>query len=224
MAKVTALTRRAPNLTHDKLDVILHSDFSSYPPELLEKLRGHDGVIWDLGTSSNGISKEEYTKITQEYALAAAKAFSTLGTPGRPFTFAHLSGAGATWKASSGPLFARVKGRTEKQLVQLESPSFKVYNFRAGGIAPTVDVKTSGRQLELYKRVLCACAAEASLTLSVPIVGTLYPPLMIPGATVGRAMLKSIVEGLPGKGGPDESGVLENREIKAFGAEGRSEL
>jgi len=32
--------------SHEKVTVILHEDFSSYPPDLLEKLAGVEGCLW----------------------------------------------------------------------------------------------------------------------------------------------------------------------------------
>jgi uncharacterized protein YbjT (DUF2867 family) len=53
VTSVTILSRR-PVLQaegHEKVKVILHKDFSNYPPELLEKLKGAEGCVWALGIS-----------------------------------------------------------------------------------------------------------------------------------------------------------------------------
>lgn len=53
VTSVTILSRRpVPQAEgHEKVNVILHKDFSNYPPDLLEKLRGAEGCVWALGIS-----------------------------------------------------------------------------------------------------------------------------------------------------------------------------
>jgi hypothetical protein len=58
-------------ISSPKLKVLLISDFSTYPPEILEELRGADACIWAIGTY-NGNKVVEV-----DYPLAFMKAFST---------------------------------------------------------------------------------------------------------------------------------------------------
>jgi len=143
-----------PNVNkHTKIEIIEHKDFSTYPPELLEKLKGADACIWALGISQNAVSEAEYVHITKDYALAAAKAFAGLKTqPAAPntsgsggsdaekFKFVFVSGAGATFKPRAWtPLFGRVKGETEQALLSLaRSAPYKdmlsVYSVRPAAV------------------------------------------------------------------------------------------
>jgi hypothetical protein len=54
---VTVLSRRPVPMAegHEKVHVIIHGDFSSYLPRLLEKLKGAEGRVWALGVSSNEV-------------------------------------------------------------------------------------------------------------------------------------------------------------------------
>ena len=63
---------------HTKIEVIEHKDFGTFPPELLEKLKGADACIWSLGVSQNDVDRQTYVRITRDFTLNAAKAFSTL--------------------------------------------------------------------------------------------------------------------------------------------------
>ncbi|KIW50969.1 hypothetical protein PV05_09741 [Exophiala xenobiotica] len=63
---------------HTKIEVIEHKDFGTFPPELLERLKGADACIWSLGVSQNDVDRETYVRITRDFAVNAAKAFSTL--------------------------------------------------------------------------------------------------------------------------------------------------
>ncbi|KIX93327.1 uncharacterized protein Z520_10970 [Fonsecaea multimorphosa CBS 102226] len=133
---------------HTKIEVIEHKDFTSYPPELLEKLKGADACIWALGISQSDVSKEQYVKITKDYALEAAKAFSSLreesaspsGSDGNKFKFIYISGEGATLHPRPWtPLFGRVKGETEHSLLQLSktplySNLLSVYSVRPAAV------------------------------------------------------------------------------------------
>jgi hypothetical protein len=116
--------------------VIHHDDFSSYSPELLQQLKGADGVVWALGISQNEVNKEDYVKITKDYTLKAAKAFSSLSDN---FKFVYVSGEGATVRPGMlTPLFGRVKGETEAALVEMgkKTPSLKVFSLRPGVVDP----------------------------------------------------------------------------------------
>ncbi|OAL28384.1 hypothetical protein AYO20_09501 [Fonsecaea nubica] len=141
---------------HTQIEVIEHKDFTSYPPELLERLKGADACIWALGVSQNDVSKEQYVTITKDYTMEAAKAFSSLresaaaSTSGPPsedkpdgnkkFKFIYVSGEGATLHPRPWtPLFGRVKGDTEHSLLQLsKTPPFSnllsVYSVRPGAV------------------------------------------------------------------------------------------
>ena len=60
ITKISVLSRRAVPLAEkypDLIDVIIHKDFESYPPEVLEKLTGAEGCIWALTPPLRGIEK-----------------------------------------------------------------------------------------------------------------------------------------------------------------------
>ncbi|KAL4736788.1 hypothetical protein BDV11DRAFT_210968 [Aspergillus similis] len=126
-----------PNVT-----VIQHTNYNEYPPELLEKLKGADGCIWAQGISQTLVSKEEYIKITLDYPLAAAKAFSTLSDS---FNFVYVSGEGATQTPGMfTPLFGRVKGQAETALLNLSTkyPSLKPFCVRPAYVDTANDPET----------------------------------------------------------------------------------
>ena len=116
--QVTLLTRRAvpawaqlpPNAT-EKTETIIHTDFKTYPPDLARRLAEHDALIWALGRSAVGMSEEDYTELTYEYTLSAARALKEAGagTAEKPFRFVFISGEGADPTGKSGQMWARVK-------------------------------------------------------------------------------------------------------------------
>lgn len=122
--QVRVLTRRSTGLSHPKLKEVIVDDFLDYAQV---DLRECDACIWCLGVSQTRVGEAEYIRITHDYALAAAKAMYAANPRLR---FCFLSGRGA----EASTLFARIKGRTERQLTALGRP---VYFFRPGYIRPT---------------------------------------------------------------------------------------
>ncbi|KAL9609597.1 MAG: hypothetical protein Q9167_005640 [Letrouitia subvulpina] len=123
---------------HLKAHVILHTDFKTYPTNVLDQLKGAVGCVWALGVSQNDVSKDVYEEITVDYPMAAARAFSSLASP---FKLVYVSGEGAT--SSPGiftPYFGKIKGHAETELsnlsAQQEYSSLKVYSLRPGAVDP----------------------------------------------------------------------------------------
>ena len=137
IARVSVLSRRPVKLAENesKANVIIHKDFGNYPQDVLDQLKGASGCVWAQGISSRGMSEEDYTKITLDYPVAAAKAFSTLGDR---MNFVYMSGEGASSEEKSSMMFGRVKGRAENAILALskELPSLYVYNIRPATINP----------------------------------------------------------------------------------------
>jgi hypothetical protein len=138
ISRLTILSRRDVPMAEGKenVKVVRMSDFSTYGDEIMQELKGAEGCVWALGVSVTQVGKEDYKKITVDYPIAAAKAFSTLNDN---FKFVYVSGEGAT--TSPGPLtsfFGKVKGITERQLLDMSSttPSLKAYSVRPAMVDP----------------------------------------------------------------------------------------
>lgn len=147
--------------------------------------------------------------MTQEYPLAAAKAFATLH-PESPFTFVHVSGEGAT--QTPGPFtqtYGRVKGQIESALFNLskENPMFKVYNVRPGAVdwSHHPEIHPFIPQQALYKRVLLG-----------PL-NTVYKSLMTPTKPMGKIFTELAMsngEPLQGQGIEMEGTLVRNTAIR----------
>lgn len=96
-----------------KLTVIEHADFTSYPPTVVDKIKDHGGCVWALGRSTKGVEEAEYVKLTHDYPVAALKALKEagVGSEEKPFRFVYISGEGADRTEKSMFLFGRVKVR-----------------------------------------------------------------------------------------------------------------
>ncbi|KZT37304.1 hypothetical protein SISSUDRAFT_961629, partial [Sistotremastrum suecicum HHB10207 ss-3] len=146
VSHITVLSRRplpphAAEFSKSKTEVILHQNFTEYPPTLTEKLKDHDAVIWALGASQNGMDVEAYTKLTHDFPVAAIAALTDAGTgsPEKPLRFLYVSGQGADRSGKGWALFSKVKGRTEKDLVDYAAthPSVIAQNIRPGYFFPS---------------------------------------------------------------------------------------
>ena len=92
---VLSITRRPSHAKdmeqHPKLKEVVTDSFTDYT-SLKPHLGGVGACFWCLGTASGGLSEAEYTKITVDMPVAAAKALLDSNPPGS-VSFLYLSGA-----------------------------------------------------------------------------------------------------------------------------------
>ncbi|KAF7311251.1 NAD(P)-bd-dom domain-containing protein [Mycena kentingensis (nom. inval.)] len=143
VTRISILSRRdftlPQGIDHSKAEVIVHTDYTQYPATLLDRLKaqGCSGCIWSLGIPQNQVTKDEYIRITYDYPMAAAKAFSSLSDR---FNFVYVSAGGADQQEKAWSLYGKVKGRAERDLRGLcatkKHASLRVYNVRPGPVDP----------------------------------------------------------------------------------------
>jgi nucleoside-diphosphate-sugar epimerase len=206
--KPVAMAEGANNLN---VKFIHHDDFSSYSPELLQELKGADGVVWALGISQNEVNKEDYVKLTKDYTLEAAKAFSGLSDN---FKFVYVSGEGATLKPGMfTPLFGRVKGETEAALLEMgkKTPSLKVFSLRPGAVDPSAHPEVlKAVAAKLNQRPMWHKVGNRVLT---PALRACYPDFVSPTKDLGRVLTDLAVgdgEPLEGRGIEGEGRTITN--------------
>src|SRR5271170_3254300 len=69
VTEVVAVMRSATEQQHAKLHEIVHGDFTDFSGLQLDG----DACFWCLGVTSTGKSEAEYSRITHDYTMAAAK-------------------------------------------------------------------------------------------------------------------------------------------------------
>lgn len=141
VTKVLAVGRSPLPQTDPKLENLIKKDLYDWT-DVEDRLREVDAVLFCLGVSSGGMSEAEYTKVTYELTMALAKKLP------KGVVFCFISGAGTD--ANSKTMWARVKGRTENELLGL---GFKgAYCFRPGFIEPKDGIESkTGSYRVLYK-------------------------------------------------------------------------
>jgi len=193
VASVLVIGRTPCGITHHKLRELLRRDFFDYRDAAAE-FKGLDACFFCLGVSSVGMAEAEYTRVTYDVTIAAATALAA-ANPG--MTFCYVSGEGTDSSEQGRSMWARVKGRTENQLLRMP---LTAYLFRPGYIQPMKGVRSkTGWYQALYN-----------------VIGPLYPLLRRIAPThltttenVGRAMIRVVA------GGYDKR-HLENPDINAL--------
>ncbi|MFJ5834937.1 NAD(P)H-binding protein [Streptomyces sp. NPDC093089] len=173
VTEVLAVVRTPLAVDHPKLRQIVHADFTDYTA-LQDRLTGLDACFYCLGVSAVGRTEAEYTRVTHDYAVAAARALIAASPD---LTFVYVSGEGTDPTGKSRQMWARVKGRAENDLRALPMAA---YMFRPGFIQP-VDGAVS--RTPLY-RVLYRATAVVH-----PLLKRLLPRHVTTTDAVGRAML-----------------------------------
>ena len=130
ITEVLSVSRKRSGKSHPKLKEYIIPDFLNLE-ENDENLKGFDAVFFCAGISSVGMNEEDYTKITYDTTLHFAKAVLKQN-PEMVFTF--VSGAHTDSSENGKIMWARVKGKTENDLIKLNFRG--VYNFRPGFMKP----------------------------------------------------------------------------------------
>ena len=188
---VLAVGRSATGLRHAKLREILHDNFLDYSA-IESELEGFDACFFCLGVSSLGISEERYRHLTYDLTMAAAK---TLSRRNPNMVFIYVTGAGTDSTERGRSMWARIKGKTENDLLKL--PFKAAYMFRPAGIQPLHGIRS---RTALVQALYVAAAPLLAL------LGRVAPKYMTTTEQVGRAMIRVARDGYP-------KPVLESEDI-----------
>jgi uncharacterized protein YbjT (DUF2867 family) len=184
---VLVVSRKTCDIRNPKLKELLHNDFYDYSA-IEKELAGYNACFFCLGVSSVGMSEKDYTRVTYDLTMEAAKTLSRLNPD---MTFCYVSGAGTDSTEKGGIMWARVKGRVENRLREL--PFRSVYLFRPGFIRPINGL----RHAHLI--------SEVAGTL-YPLLKAISPKWVCTLEDVGLAMIAAA------KAGPSRL-IIENRDI-----------
>lgn len=190
---VLAVGRSPTGQQHPKLREILHDDFTDFSG-IESQLAGYDACFFCLGVSSVGMNEERYRHLTYDITMAAATMLARLN-PQMVFTYVTGRGTDSTERGSQ--MWARVKGKTENDLLKL--PFKAAYMFRPAGIQPLHGVRSK------------ISWVQAIYVVAAPLLSWLTrvaPNYMTTSEQIGRAMIKVARDGFPRP-------VLESEDINA---------
>jgi uncharacterized protein YbjT (DUF2867 family) len=192
--QVLAIGRSATGQQHAKLQEIVQSDLFDLS-SIEGRLAGFDACFFCLGVSAAGMSEQDYRRITYELTMSVAKTLARLNPA---MTFIYVSGAGTDSAERSRMMWARVKGKTENDLLKM--PFRAAYMFRPGYIQPLHGIRTKTRWYG---------ALYAVMGPLYPIWKRLLPNYVTTTECVGRAMLNVARHGAPKR-------FLENQDINGL--------
>jgi uncharacterized protein YbjT (DUF2867 family) len=188
---VLAVGRSPTEQRHPKLREIVHDDFLDFS-SLESQLAGFDACFFCLGVSSLGMGEERYRHLTHDITLAAATTLSKLNPQ---MVFVYVSGRGTDSTEQGSLMWARVKGKTENDLLKL--PFKAAYMFRPAGIQPLHGVRS---------RTAWVQAVYVGAGPLLTLLNRIAPKYMTTTEQVGRAMIKVARDGYP-------KPVLESEDI-----------
>jgi uncharacterized protein YbjT (DUF2867 family) len=141
VTEILSVSRKPCGMTHPKLQEYIVGDFLSVDIND-EKLKGYDACFFCAGISSVGISEEDYRRITYDTTLHFARACN----PNPEMSFIYVSGGGTDSSEKGRMAWARIKGKTENDLMKL--PFKQAFGYRIGFMIASPGQK---RILKYYK-------------------------------------------------------------------------
>jgi uncharacterized protein YbjT (DUF2867 family) len=190
---VLAVGRSPTAQTHVKLRELTHDNFFDFSA-IESELTGYDACFFCLGVSSIGMDEERYRHLTYDITMAVATMLSKLN-PGMVFTYVTGRGTDSTERGSR--MWARIKGKTENDLLKL--PFKAAYMFRPAAIQPLHGVRSK------------TAWVHATYVVTAPLwalLNRIAPAYATTTEKVGRAMIKVAREGY-------KKPVLESEDINA---------
>ena len=188
--EVLVINRKPCLVSHPKLKEILHADFFDFSA-IEPQLKNYSACFFCLGVSSVGKKEKEYYHFTYDLTMHVVQTLSKLNSG---MTFCYISGGGTDSTEKGRMMWARVKGKTENDLMKL--PFKKAYMFRPGYIHPTKGLKNT---LKGYRYIMWM----------YPAFRLFFPKYACTLRELGLAMINSATKGY-------NKSILEVKDIVAL--------
>ena len=202
VTRITTVGRSPSPLQHAKLTQLTIPDLSDLTP-LKAQLSGFDAAFWCVGVTSAGLDEAAYTAVTHDLTLHAAHTLLPLN-PALTFIFVSAQLADST--ATSRTMWARVKGRTENEILALPFPRSS-YVFRPGVVIPLNGIESRTSSYRWGYRVLSPLLWA---------LGKLSPQSQTDTTVMGEAMIRVAERGYSKR-------ILETLDVRQVGMEAAAE-
>ena len=157
--EVLVIGRRQYDKQHSKLKQLIVPDFFQLDKHPIE-IAGYDACYFCAGISSVGMKEDKYTHITYDTTMAFAKSLLAVN---KTMTFCYISGASTDSTEKGKIMWARVKGRTENDLMKL--PFKAVYNLRPGAMLPFDEQKNWKGVYKFIVKVIRLFSPKSIITM-----------------------------------------------------------
>ncbi|HZV71059.1 MAG TPA: epimerase [Saprospiraceae bacterium] len=191
---VVVVNRSEIDIKHPKMKEILVKNLID--PESKWQLKGYNACFYCMGITSVGASEETYTHVMHDLTIVFAKEILSVNPD---LTFCFVSGAGTDSTEKGGQMWARVKGRTENDLLKLGFK--KAYMFRPGLIIPKRGIRSRTGWYNIFYTV----------TKPIGFLLNRMPKYVTDTIILGRAMINVCSKGFPTQ-------ILESRDINKAGS------
>jgi uncharacterized protein YbjT (DUF2867 family) len=169
ITEVLSVSRKPSGKSHPKLKEYIVPDFLALKAND-EKLKGYDACFFCAGVSSVGMKEAEYTRVTYDTTINFAKAVHS----NPRMSFIYVSGGGTDSTEKGRMMWARVKGKTENDLMKM--PFKQAFGFRIGFVQPA---KGQQHVLKYYNYI----------SFLVPLIKLLFPGIISTMKQVTQAMI-----------------------------------
>lgn len=187
VTQILVVGRKSIQKSHPKLSEILVPDFLKIG-DYSENLKGYDACFFCAGISSVGMKEEDYVQITYDTTMIFAK---TLLSVNPELVFNYVSGQATDSSEKGRVMWARVKGKTENDLMKLGF--IGQYNFRPGVMLPVNGQKNS----------------KSAYVMIGKVMNFILPKLVLSIGDIGKAMINAMISGYPKQ-------VLEIKDIRTL--------
>lgn len=174
--KILVINRKTCGYAHPKLEEIIHADFFNLSSKE-DHLKNYNACYFCAGVSSVGMKEDEYYPLTYTLTMHVAETLSRLNND---MVFCYVSGGGTDSTELGKIMWARVKGKTENELMKL--PFKKAYMFRPGYLQPGKELKNS---LKYYKYI----------SWMYPFLRMVFPGMVSSLSELGLAMIHCVNRG-----------------------------
>ncbi len=186
--KVTVLSRRSLGVAHEKLEEIIHGDFSTYQ-SVDHHFENIDMGLFCIGVYTGAVKDKELKAVTVDYAKSFAQTLKER-SPGSKLCF--LSGQGSDRTEKSRVPFAKYKGMAENFIDGLNFTEW--YSFRPGYIYPVIPRKEPNWMYKLSRNLY-------------PLVKKMGKNMSIPSTDLAKVMVDVGLNGY-------SKSILENRDMR----------
>ncbi len=178
--EVLAIGRNSQGMTHPKLKELIHQDFTNFG-DIQGQLMDYDACFFCLGISAAGLNEPQYKKITYDFTMTLA---NTLKDINPEMTFNYVSGVGTDSTEKGKMMWARIKGKTENDLLKL---GFKqAFMFRPGAIIPLRGIQSRTKTYQfMYDYFMWLVKA----------IKAIAPNAVVNTTQIGLAMINSMLKG-----------------------------